>query len=182
MLSPYYYIDTVSNYTDDYAGPDARFNLQWYNIEDKNPLADVGHKILEYMKLHQDMSDVVGFEIWSRKESATYKDTGFASSYSEYPFNAEWHEDVDEDLRHQEGKLRHPLISSIYYLDVDISEGGKLIFPEHGLEVKPKTNRLALFDPHMVHGVEPFKGTRVALAVNPWTEPIPIRWNYLKKA
>ena len=99
------------------------------------------------MKLHQDMSDVVGFEIWSRKESATYKDTGFASSYSEYPFNAEWHEDVDEDLRHQEGKLRHPLISSIYYLDVDISEGGKIY-------KTPKINSIIYFEVSNANNVQ----------------------------
>ena len=181
MLSPYYYIDTVSNYSDECAGPYDRFNLQWYNIEDNNPLANVGHKVLDYMKLHQDLSDMVGFEIWSRQKSSIYKDTGFKTPYSEYPFEAEWHEDVDEDLRYQEGKLRHPLIASIYYLDVDLSRGGRLIFPKDGVEVKPRTNRLVLFDPHMIHGVEPFEGTRVALAVNPWIEPRPIRWNYLKK-
>ena len=41
------------------------------------------------MKLHQDLSDVVGFEIWSRTQSSIYKDTGFKTLYREYPFEAE---------------------------------------------------------------------------------------------
>jgi hypothetical protein len=64
-----------------------------------------------------------------------------------------------------QGELRHPLLSSVLYLDAacggptivtNQSLGGQLA--DKGWSVYPKTNRLALFDAQYLHGVVPGKG------------------------
>ena len=39
---------------------------------------------------------------------------------------------------------------------------------ENGVEIKPKTNRLVLFEPGLKHRVEKFEGTRYSININPW--------------
>ena len=46
-------------------------------------------------------------------------------------------------------------------------KGGELILA--GDVIKPKSNRLVIFDPGLHHSVESFKGTRKVLLLNPWT-------------
>ena len=50
-------------------------------------------------------------------------------------------------------------------------KAGKLLF-ENGVTVEPKFNRLVIFSPGLYHGVEPFRGKRTSININPWIKPI----------
>ena len=81
------------------------------------------------------------------------------------------HYDKDE-LLYVEGELKFPLCSTVFYANVsDDIKGGKLLF-ENGVTVEPKFNRLVIFSPGLYHGVEPFRGKRTSININPWIEPI----------
>ena len=77
------------------------------------------------------------------------------------------HYDKDEPL-FAEGKLNFPLCSTVFYANVsDDIKGGKLLF-EDGVTIQPKFNRLVIFSPGLYHGVEPFRGKRTSININPW--------------
>ena len=77
------------------------------------------------------------------------------------------HYDKDE-LLYAEGELKFPLCSTVFYANVsDDIKGGKLLF-EDGVTIEPKFNRLVIFSPGLRHGVEPFRGKRTSININPW--------------
>ena len=81
---------------------------------------------------------------------------------------ADWHYDKDEALYQKEGVLRFPLCSNVFYpIEDDNLVGGNLIF-ENGVTVKPKRNRLVVFAPGLYHSVQPFRGKRISININPW--------------
>lgn len=81
------------------------------------------------------------------------------------------HYDKDEPL-FAEGKLNFPLCSTVFYANVsDDIKGGKLLF-EDGVTIEPKFNRLVIFSPGLRHGVEPFRGKRTSININPWEHKI----------
>ena len=81
------------------------------------------------------------------------------------------HYDKDEPL-FAEGKLKFPLCSTVFYANVsDDIRGGKLLF-EDGVTIEPKFNRLVIFSPGLYHGVEPFRGKRTSININPWKHEI----------
>ena len=81
------------------------------------------------------------------------------------------HYDKDEPL-FAEGKLNFPLCSTVFYANVsDDIKGGKLLF-EDGVTIQPKFNRLVIFSPGLRHGVEPFRGKRTSININPWEHKI----------
>ena len=81
------------------------------------------------------------------------------------------HYDKDE-LLYAEGKLNFPLCSTVFYANVsDDIKGGKLLF-EDGVTIQPKFNRLVIFSPGLYHGVEPFRGKRTSININPWEHKI----------
>ena len=83
-----------------------------------------------------------------------------------------WHQDKDELLYKMELELKFPLCSTVFYANVSEDvQGGKLLF-ENGIIVEPKVNRLVIFSPGLYHGVEPFRGKRTSININPWIEPI----------
>ena len=47
--------------------------------------------------------------------------------------------------------------------------GGQLEF-NNGISVKPIKNRLVIFSPGLLHGVEEFTGKRVSVNINPWAK------------
>ena len=81
------------------------------------------------------------------------------------------HYDKDE-LLYIEGELKFPLCSTVFYANVsDDIKGGKLLF-EDGVTIQPKFNRLVIFSPGLYHGVEPFRGKRTSININPWEHKI----------
>ena len=125
----------------------------WYDLNHDHLYKDFCLSILDIAKKYFDLSNAVGYEFWGHNGTRTG-----------------WHYDKDEDLLEREGKYSFPLCSTVYYLEVDRLQGGQLAV-ESDL-ITPKTNRLVMFSPRKYHGVEPFKGKRVSLLINPWSHPL----------
>lgn len=96
-----------------------------------------------------DLSDMVGSEYWAH-----------------YGTRPGWHIDKDEKLYQTSGNTECPICSVVYYADVKDLSGGDFMLET--ATVKPVTNRMIVFAPGLVHGVAPYTGTRLAVAVNPW--------------
>ena len=98
---------------------------------------------------HFDLSLMVGSEYWAH-----------------YGTRPDWHIDKDEKLYQMSGNTECPICSIVYYADVDV-QGGE--FMTETIQVAPVTNRMVAFAPGLLHGVAPYTGTRLSVAVNPWT-------------
>ena len=98
-----------------------------------------------------DLSGMAGIEQWAH-----------------YGTKPDWHVDKDEVLHKRTGKLACPICSIVFYADVDNLFGGG--FMTRDMTVTPKTNRLVVFGPNVLHGVEAYHGTRMSVAVNPWAK------------
>ena len=83
----------------------------------------------------------------------------------------DWHIDKDEKLHEMSGNLAYPICSIVYYAEVNNLKDG--MFMTDTMTITPMNNRMLVFAPGIVHGVQPYEGTRVSLAVNPWaTKPM----------
>mgnify|MGYP003650394606 FL=1 len=102
-------------------------------------------------KKNYNLSKFLGFETWSHHNTKPAP-----------------HHDRDEFLYKTTGKLKFPLCSVIFYIEVTNLKGGKLFINDDA--VIPKTNRLIIFGPGVWHSVEPFLGIRKVLLINPWAE------------
>ena len=71
----------------------------------------------------------------------------------------------DEKLA-DEGILKFPLCSIVYYSCVKSLLGGRL-YVEDDI-ITPKTNRMIIFAAGARHYVEDFSGHRVSMLINPW--------------
>jgi len=127
-------------------------DICWYNINQEHLHKDFCLYILDIARKYFDLSNAVGYEFWDKRE-----DVG-------------WHYDKDEELFHSHGKLVFPICSTIYYLKVDKVTGGQLAIESD--IITPKTNRLVMFSPGQFHRVNPYKGKRVSLLINPWSHPL----------
>jgi len=87
--------------------------------------------------------------------------------WSHYGTRPDWHIDKDEALKNTTGEIACPLCSIVYYADVDVQGGA---FMTESITVKPITNRMVVFSPGILHGVEEYTGTRMSVAVNPWAK------------
>ena len=56
-------------------------------------------------------------------------------------------------------------MSAIYYLQVG-KESGNLVFRDEGITIEPKENLFVMFNPDVVHGVEPSLDGRICIAMN----------------
>jgi hypothetical protein len=102
------------------------------------------------------------------------------------------HFDKDEDKWHESKQIVGPKIGTVFYpaREIDEMEGGELWFwekfpperanddgtiflpPEQAEIIKPKFNRLIIFDAKCLHGVAKItKGRRRAIAINLWDSP-----------
>ena len=97
-----------------------------------------------------DLSTMVGCEYWAH-----------------YGTRPNWHVDKDESLKGATGEISCPLCSIVYYADIDVVGGA---FLTETTSIKPVTNRMIIFSPGVLHGVEEYTGTRMAVAVNPWNK------------
>lgn len=96
-----------------------------------------------------DLASMVGSEYWAH-----------------YGTRPDWHVDKDEKLNEETGETRCPICSIVYYADIKV-EGGN--FVTETVTVRPITNRALIFSPNLLHRVEPYTGTRLSVAVNPWS-------------
>lgn len=113
----------------------------------KSPLS----QILAKVSCSFNLSSMSGVEQWAH-----------------YGTKPNWHVDKDETLFISTGQLATPICSIVFYAEVNELTGGN--FMTDTVSVTPITNRLLAFSPGMLHGVEDYTGTRMAIAVNPWVK------------
>ena len=129
--------------------PDKLECINWFDLNQEHTYKKFCNSLLDIAKKYYDLSTAVGYELWTNGNKLAR------------------HQDKDETLMMKTGQLSFPLCSLVYYLEVFDLEGGELIL-ESGLVIKPKTNRLVIFPPAIFHRVNPYKGKRVSLLLNPW--------------
>ena len=84
-----------------------------------------------------------------------------------------WHYDKDEHVFDNTGLYKLADLSTVFYTEVDLEEGGS--FEYDGGTIEPKLNRLLIFGKGVMHRVNPFVGKRWSVAANLWEERINIR-------
>lgn len=111
-------------------------------------------KLLALANRSFDVSSMCGIEMWAHNGT-----------------RPDWHIDKDETLYQTSGNLAYPICSIVYYVEVDELKDG--MFMTETINITPVNNRAIIFAPGIMHGVQPYEGTRISLAVNPWsTKPI----------
>lgn len=124
--------------------------MKWENCryEDLQKNNSALASLLNHAAKYFDLSKMVGAEYWAH-----------------YGTRPEWHVDKDEKLHQMNGNLVYPICSIVYYANINV-EGGK--FMTENVTIEPINNRMILFSPGILHGVEPYVGTRLSVAINPW--------------
>ena len=125
-------------------------------FKDIKEAPEVAKSILGKASNYFDLSEMKYYEAWTHENTIP----------------GGMHYDKDE-LLYAEGELKFPLCSTVFYPNVskDI-EGGRLLFHDEGVIVEPRFNRLVIFSPGLLHGVEPFRGKRTSININPWKDEI----------
>lgn len=95
--------------------------------------------------------------------------------FEEWSHNPHWlplpdsHYDKNEELFQETGELSFPLCSCIFYLKVEDLVGADLFLEDIDELIVPRTNRLVLMQPGLLHKVTEYvSGTRVSININPW--------------
>lgn len=132
------------------ADPEAR-KMRWVNgsYDDVKTNPSPIAKLLALANRTFDVSTMCGAEMWAH-----------------YGTRPEVHIDKDETLYQTQGELRYPICSIVYYAEVKDLSGGEFI--TDSISVTPKNNRAIIFAPGLSHGVNPYEGSRLSVAVNPW--------------
>jgi len=131
-------------------------NLQWYSLDETHSRRDMCMHLLNFASNYFDLSKCVGYEFWCQHN--TKPESGGPSGG--------WHYDKDELHFEQTGKLKFPLCSIVYYVNVQYLTGGCLYVED--IKISPQNNRLVLIPPGKEHCVEEFGGKRTSMLVNPW--------------
>ena len=132
---------------------DENFSIDWCSFEYEHQFKDFCLQLIGIALKYYDLSSSIGYEFWTHNNTRPPEG---------------WHYDKDEFLFDANGTYDYPLCSMVYYPVVQDLEGGQL-----QLEcdiITPKENRLVIFPPKTYHYVEPFKGNRISLLVNPWSK------------
>ncbi len=129
---------------------ESNFKERWYSLEEEHHFQDFCVKMLNVAVSFFDLSTCKGYEFWSHNNTRP----------------GDWHIDQDEQLSNITGQTRFPLCSMVYYVKVENMKGGNLHIEDD--IITPKSNRLVIFSPKLNHFVEPFRGDRISLCVNPW--------------
>ena len=157
-------------------------NPLWLEIknldqENKTTMVKIAKRIYETIRTNREVeiTEKSGLEIWiniNKKHGLHY--------------------DCDEALRKLTGLIRHPILSSVYYLEVP-DEGGELVLYKNATKralqdvysgnnkskelgtpeiIRPQKNNLVVFESKIPHYVEGWiKGkTRISVAANLWLE------------
>lgn len=111
-------------------------------------------KLLQTASEYFDLSTLYCYDYWTH--------------FNTRPIEA--HIDKDETAYVFKNIDRYPICSIVFYLTVDNCKGGELVFDD--VIVTPKENRLVLFKPGLMHGVNDFTGSRTSLNINPWATKI----------
>ena len=120
----------------------------WY---DKSKL-DFAQKMVDFASNYFDLSDYIGCEVHINHHT---------------PYR---HYDKDELHFKRTGEFVFPLCGIVWYNKIDENiVGGEIVFPDTGVSVKPKTDRLIIFQNNLLHEGNPFQGTRMSVGINPWT-------------
>lgn len=120
---------------------------------DKENVPDLFKALIEDAGKYFDFSTAVGYEWWTQKDGSK-------------PGNG-WHFDLDEKLFQEEGKIKLPLCSIIYYPTIGNLQGGTFVTED--ISIQPRFNRAIYMAPGVKHNVEPFTGTRMSLLINVWS-------------
>lgn len=109
------------------------------------------HEIVSFASTHFDFSSVLGCEIWTNSNQVT-------------PVRH-----TDHDMRYfvETGIERYPKCTMVYYPFVSPKIFGGNLHVEDKIVV-PRTNRLVVFSPGLLHHIEPFEGERISVVYNPW--------------
>ena len=127
-------------------------NSGWFDFDDPHDNSIVCEKLLNIAeRYYPEIKDIRGYDFWAH--------------YNTRP--QEWHFDKDETAYLKYGVERFPVCTIIYYLEVDLQEGGNLII-EPGIKIKPRTNRMILMASGVYHFVEEYTGERIGVNINPW--------------
>ncbi len=161
---------------------------RWYDGWWSEGITDIRHELIHAIwgeNSPYDYKNVIGFEHWVGDYTAEKdRHERFGGVWALKP-----HFDKDEELWHNTKEIIGPTIGTVFYpcREIDEMEGGMLhywekyppqranpdgtiAFPEESPEViKPKYNRLIIFDASCLHAVtEITKGRRRAIAINLW--------------
>jgi hypothetical protein len=120
-------------------------NLNFFK-EKNSPLSNCLVQAANYFNL----SNMVGCELWHHNGT-----------------NVGWHIDKDEKEFKNSGLIKTPICSIVYYASIENLNGGNFITETYS--IKPITNRQLIFSPNILHSVENFTGTRISIAINPWS-------------
>ena len=112
-------------------------------------------KILKLVSTVTDLSKMVGCECWVHLNTRSQP-----------------HIDRDEIVFNTTGEVHMPLCSIIYYVSIKDLQDGRFCSDMGNIE--PESNMLLTFPQNLWHYVEPFRGERIVLAVNPWDHRIEI--------
>jgi len=115
-------------------------------VEGSSPL----QPLLAIAGQYIDLSSMIGYEYWCNSNQQ----------------GLDWHTDKDEKLFHTSGQLELPLCSMVYYAKIQDLAGGEFI--SNSEIIRPVENRLVLFSAGLMHKVDPYTGTRIAVSINPW--------------
>ena len=175
--------------TDEYFG---KIGFNWYDGWWKDGIQNVRHELIHAIwgpnSPHPNVR-VRGFEHWI----GDYNENSEITERLGMEWSLAPHFDRDEEYWYEHKKLIGPMIGTIYYPDPEIDEveggmlyiwegmdntkftsEGYLIIPEEDPQIiKPKFNRLVIFDASALHAVSRIrKGRRRAVAINLWDKPI----------
>ena len=110
--------------------------------------------LLKFASQFFDLKTAVGYERWGAVDNRP----------------GGWHTDLDEHNMLNNNITNYPLCTMIYYPEVKDIIGGRLLTKYE--TITPKTDRLIMFSPGLLHAVEPFIGSRINVVYNPWSYEI----------
>jgi len=121
--------------------------VAWYNFQQNQTFAN----IISLANSYIDLTSAIGYEMWCNQDNM---------------YVPAMHHDKDDFLYEQQNILSFPLCSIVYYPLIENLVDGD--FYTEDIMLKPKTNRLLIFSPGLLHGVRLYKGYRKAVSINPW--------------
>ena len=128
-------------------------DIDWCSFEYEHEFKDFCLQMIGIASKYYDLSSCMGYEFWTHDNTRP---------------PGGWHYDKDEFLFDANATYDYPLCSMVYYPVIQDLEGGQLHL-EYDI-ITPKENRLVIFPPKTYHYVQPFKGNRISLLVNPWSK------------
>ena len=126
----------------------------WYPLDGYHDHHNLCIQLIECAKKYYDLTKCSGYEFWTQNNTVPQG----------------WHYDIDEQCKVHTGKIKYPLCSIVYYVNIQNLEGGKLHLED--TIITPKENRIVIFPPITEHFVENFSGERTSFLVNPWSTPL----------